>query len=164
VARKYILDAHQASLKIKRMALQILEDYIDAPVIILAGVVPNGSLIAKKLEAILTPMVSGKVVLQEIVLDKKHPVHIQVTPDMDVNDKIVILVDDVANSGKTLTYALKPYLQSHPGSIKILVLVDRTHKKFPILADYVGFSLASTLQEYIDLDVEDGEIKGAWME
>ena len=98
------------------------------------------------------------------VLDKKHPTSIAISPSLDVNGKIVLLVDDVANSGRTLTYAIKPYLEAHPKSIQTLVLVDRTHKKFPIQPDYVGFSLASTLQEYIDLDVEEGVIKGAWME
>lgn len=164
MTRKYILDGQQASLKIKRMALEILEDHIEDEVIILAGVAPNGSIIAAKLKEIIAPMVKGEVRLQEIVLDKKHPVTIQVSPVLPLDHKTVILVDDVANSGRTLTYAIKPYLDVHPASIKTLVLVDRTHKKFPIQPDYVGISLASTLQEYIDLDVEGGEIKGAWME
>jgi pyrimidine operon attenuation protein/uracil phosphoribosyltransferase len=164
VTRKYILDEQQASLKIKRMALEILENHIEDDVIILAGVAPNGSLIARKLKEIIAPLLKGDVFVQEIVLDKKHPVEIGVSPILELNHKTVILVDDVANSGRTLTYAIKPYLDAHPTSIKTLVLVDRTHKKFPIQPDYVGISLASTLQEYIDLDVEGGEIKGAWME
>jgi pyrimidine operon attenuation protein/uracil phosphoribosyltransferase len=164
VAKKYILNAQQADLKIKRMALQILEENIDAGQIILAGVIPNGSLIAEKLCTLIQSYSSIEVLLQTIELDKKHPVEIIVSPEISPDNQTIILVDDVANSGRTLTYAIKPYLQSHPKSIQTLVLVDRTHKKFPIQPDYVGFSLASTLQEYIDLDIECGEIKGAWME
>jgi pyrimidine operon attenuation protein/uracil phosphoribosyltransferase len=158
------LNEQQADLKIRRMALEILENYLDNGQIVLAGIAPNGSIIAKKLKNLLQPHLSEEVLLQEIHLDKRHPVDIEVTPQVSTDHKVVILIDDVANSGRTLTYALKPYLNEHPKSIHTLVLVDRTHKKFPIQADYVGFSLASTLQEYIDLDVEEGEIKGAWME
>jgi pyrimidine operon attenuation protein / uracil phosphoribosyltransferase len=146
------------------MALEILENNLGSGQIVLAGIAPNGSLIAAKLKNLLQPHLSEEVMVQEIHLDKRHPVEIKVSPVVSIENKVVILVDDVANSGRTLTYALKPYLEGHPKSIHTLVLVDRTHKQFPIQADYVGFSLASTLQEYIDLDVENGEIKGAWME
>lgn len=158
------MDGPQAEMKIQRMALQVLERNIDAPLLILAGVAPNGSLMARKLQALLQPRMEGQVLLQEIVLNKRHPEHIEVSPATDVTQAVVVLVDDVANSGRTLTYALKPYLQQHPQSIQTLVLVDRTHKKFPIQPDYVGLSLASTVQEYIDLDVEGETIKGAWMQ
>ena len=164
MAKKYILDGQQADWKIRRMALQVLEENIDEGEIILAGIAPNGSIIAQQIKTLIQPKLDHEVVVQEIVLDKKHPTSIAISPSLDVNGKIVLLVDDVANSGRTLTYAIKPYLEAHPKSIQTLVLVDRTHKKFPIQPDYVGFSLASTLQEYIDLDVEEGVIKGAWME
>jgi pyrimidine operon attenuation protein/uracil phosphoribosyltransferase len=163
VGKKYILNAQEADWKIKRMALQVLEENIDQGDIVLAGVAPNGSLIAEKIRALIQPHLPTEVLVQEIVLDKRHPETIEVNPALNLDEKIVILVDDVANSGRTLTYAIKPYLDAYPKSIQTLVLVDRTHKKFPIQPDYVGFALASTLQEYIDLDVEDGEIKGAWM-
>ncbi len=146
------------------MALEILEHNLENGQIILAGIAPNGSIIAAKLKALLQPHVAEEVLVQEVQLNKRHPETIEVTPEYPTEGRVVILVDDVANSGRTLTYALKPYLNGHPKSIHTLVLVDRTHKQFPIHADYVGFSLASTLQEYIDLDVVDGEIKGAWME
>ncbi|HSK11953.1 MAG TPA: phosphoribosyltransferase family protein [Phnomibacter sp.] len=162
--KKYILDGKQADLKIKRMAFQVLEENFDAGQIILAGIAPNGSLIAEKLKEILQPHFAGPILMQEIQMDKKHPEEIFVSPARPLDGNVVVIVDDVANSGRTLTYAIRPYLDAHPKSIQTLVLVDRTHKKFPIQPDYVGLSLASTLQEYIDLDVENGEIKGAWMQ
>jgi pyrimidine operon attenuation protein/uracil phosphoribosyltransferase len=81
-----------------------------------------------------------------------------------VDGKVVILVDDVANSGKTLLYALKPFLSFHPRKIQTLVLVERTHKMFPVNSDYVGLSVATTLQENIIVEVSNGEVTGAWME
>jgi pyrimidine operon attenuation protein / uracil phosphoribosyltransferase len=83
---------------------------------------------------------------------------------MDFNKKVVILVDDVANSGKTLTYALKPFLEFHPKKIQTLVLVERSHKVFPVQPDYVGLSVGTTLQEHIYVEVDGDEVKGAWLE
>ena len=83
---------------------------------------------------------------------------------MELNGKVVILVDDVSNSGRTLTYALKPFLQSHPKKIQTLVLVERRHTAFPVQPDYVGLSVATTLQEHIYVEVEGDDVVGAWME
>ncbi|MET0243089.1 MAG: phosphoribosyltransferase family protein [Flavitalea sp.] len=83
---------------------------------------------------------------------------------MQADDKVIILVDDVANSGKTLLYALKPFLEFHPKKIQIVVLVGRTHKSFPIQPDYVGLSLSTTFQEHIFVEVNGERVTGAWME
>jgi len=164
VVKRYILNQSEAHLKLQRMALQILERNTQARKIVLAGIAPNGSLMAGKLQQLLQNKGDFIVEMQEIILNKRLPEEVAVVPELNLEGAVVIIVDDVANSGRTLTYALKPFLNHHPYSIQTLVLVDRTHKKFPIQPDYVGFSLASTLEEYIDLDIEDGEIKGAWMQ
>ena len=74
--------------------------------------------------------------------------------------KMIIVVDDVANSGKTLLYAMKPFLNFHPRKIESLVLVGRTHKAFPVQPDYTGLFLSTTLQEHIYVEVGDGRAKG----
>jgi pyrimidine operon attenuation protein/uracil phosphoribosyltransferase len=84
-------------------------------------------------------------------------------PATDVTNKNVILVDDVANTGKTILYALKPFLASRPARIQTLVLVERSHKLFPIQTDYAGLSLATTLQEHISVETEGDMITGAWL-
>ena len=84
--------------------------------------------------------------------------------DIDFNEKSILLIDDVANSGRTMLYALKPLLQYRPKQVETLALVERTHKKFPIAVDYVGLSISTSLQEHIIVDVEDGVIAGARME
>jgi pyrimidine operon attenuation protein/uracil phosphoribosyltransferase len=83
---------------------------------------------------------------------------------MDYNGKVVILIDDVANSGSTMLYALKPLLLSYPKKIQTLALVERTHKSFPIDVDYVGLSISTNLDEHINVEVESGEVGGAWIE
>ncbi|HVV05339.1 MAG TPA: phosphoribosyltransferase family protein [Puia sp.] len=80
------------------------------------------------------------------------------------DDQVIIVIDDVASSGKTLLYAMKPFLEAHPRKIECLVLVGRTHKAFPVHPDYIGLSLSTTLQEHIYVEVEGDEVKGAWLE
>ena len=164
MSKNYILTGEVAAKKLRRMALEILENNADEQAIILAGIRDNGSVIAKCIQKILSEISSIKTELIHISLDKKTPKNIDVEPVLDFNNKVVVLVDDVSNSGKTMTYALKPFLQSHPKKIQTLVLVERKHNAFPVQPDYVGLSIATTLQEHIYVEVAGDEVKGAWME
>jgi pyrimidine operon attenuation protein/uracil phosphoribosyltransferase len=76
----------------------------------------------------------------------------------------VILVDDVANSGRTITYALNPILQFNIRKIMVAVLVDRKHKSFPIASDIVGLSMATTLQEHIEVEIEGDKITSVYLQ
>ena len=162
--KNYILDEDLTARKIERMALEIAERNTDTDHIILAGVYHNGCTIAARLLPLLQQSFTGTISSVAIHLDKRNPGEITVTPPTDFDDAVVIIIDDVASSGKTLTYALKPFLQFHPKKIQTLVLVERTHKAFPVQADYVGLSVATTLQEHIYVEVEGDEVTGAWME
>ena len=164
MSKNYILSGEVAAKKLRRMALEILENNADEQAIILAGVRDNGSVIAKCIQKMLSEISAIHIELIQISLDKKMPKEIAVDPMLDFNNKVVILVDDVSNSGKTMTYALKPFLQSHPKKIQTLVLVERKHNAFPVQPDYVGLSIATTLQEHIYVEVAGDEVKGAWME
>ena len=81
-----------------------------------------------------------------------------------IHDLFDDLLDDVANSGKTLLYAMKPFLEQHPRKIEALVLVERSHKAYPIQPDYTGLSLATTLQDHIYVEVDGDLVRGAWLE
>ncbi|HEX6180004.1 MAG TPA: phosphoribosyltransferase family protein [Chitinophagaceae bacterium] len=164
MSKNYILTGEVAAKKLRRMALEILENNADEQAIILAGIRDNGSVIAKCIQKILSEISSIKTELIHISLDKKNPRNIDLEPALDFNNKVVVLVDDVSNSGKTMTYALKPFLQSHPKKIQTLVLVERKHNAFPVQPDYVGLSIATTLQEHIYVEVAGDDVKGAWME
>lgn len=162
--KNYILDKTLAAKKIERMALEIVEQNTDAEEILLAGINGNGLTIAKKLCALLTLIFTGTIKVVEILLDKRNPGAVVLQPETNPDNKVVVIVDDVVNSGKTMAYALKPFLQVHPQKIQTLVLVERTHKMFPIHSDYVGLSVATTMQEHIYVEIADGEVSGAWME
>ena len=94
-------------------------------------------------------------------LDKHKPAVITLSEEINFDDKNVLLVDDVSNTGKTLMYALKPFMQFHPKSIQTLVLVERMHKQFPIKPDYVGYSIATAPDDYVQVEETDGNISAA---
>jgi pyrimidine operon attenuation protein / uracil phosphoribosyltransferase len=163
-SKNYILTATVAEKKLRRMALEIAERNYDAPQLILIGIKENGIVIAKKISGYLPEHFKGEVVVLELSLDKKKPAAITLSTAMDFNNKAIILIDDVANSGSTMLYALKPLLEQHPAKIQTLALVERTHKTFPVAVDYVGLSVSTSLNEHIYVEVEKGEVLGATME
>jgi pyrimidine operon attenuation protein/uracil phosphoribosyltransferase len=164
MAKNYILDEQTAAKKLQRMAYEILENNLDEQEIILAGIHDRGSVIARNIQQLLAGISSIKTTIIDITLDKKHPREITLSSSPDFNDKVIIVIDDVANSGKTMLYAMKPFLEYHPRKIQTLALVERTHKKYPVKTDYVGLSVATTLQEHIYVDVESNTIKGAYLQ
>jgi pyrimidine operon attenuation protein/uracil phosphoribosyltransferase len=161
--KNYILTKEVAQKKLQRMAYEIVERNAGESHLILAGIKDSGLIIAKKIKDLLQPIFKGELSLIEISLDKRNPTEINISPSIDLNDKIIIVTDDVVNSGKTLLYALKPFLSFHVKKIQTLVLVERTHKAFPVTSDYVGLSVATTVQEHIVVETEGGEILGAYL-
>ncbi len=162
--KKYILDEITAAKKLKRMALEIVENNLDEKEIILAGIRISGSVVAKNIQKLLTEISSIKTDLITIDLDKKLPKEVTLSKEIDFNGKVIIVIDDVANSGKTILYAMKPFLIYHPKKIQTLVLVERTHKAFPVSTDFSGLSVATTVQEHIFVEVKDDLVLGAYME
>ncbi len=161
--KNYILDQRVAEKKIRRMALEIIENNPGPGTIILAGIRENGTILARFIQKLLTETSSVKTELIDISLDKRHPRDVSINKQIDFNDKVVIIIDDVANSGKTLLYALKPFLEYHPQKIQTMVLVERSHNNFPVRPDYIGLSIATTLQEQIIVETEGDRIFGAYL-
>lgn len=162
--RKDILDLETARMKLQRMAYEIVENNLEEKHIILVGIEENGSVIARNMQQILRGIGIFDVTLINLTIDKKHPGDVTLSTEMDFNGQVIIIVDDVANSGKTMLYSLKPFLQFHPRKIQTLALVERTHKTFPVHLDYTGLSVATTLQEHIYVEVEGETVSGAYME
>jgi pyrimidine operon attenuation protein/uracil phosphoribosyltransferase len=162
--KKHILSKEVAEKKIRRMAFEILENNIDEKEIILAGIRESGSVVAREIQEILSEIASIKTELITISLDKKEPNAVELSKSIDFNKKVIIVIDDVSNSGKTLLYAMKPFINFHPKKIQTLVLVERSHSNFPVQPDYVGLSIATTLQEHIFVEVNGEEITGAYLQ
>ena len=146
------------------MAYEILENNFGEKEFILAGIRENGSVIARNIQAQLKEISNLSIELLTINLDKNKPQVVTLDKQIDFRDKIILLIDDVSNSGRTLLYALKPFLETDLKKIQTLVLVERSHNTFPVKPDYVGLSVATTLQEHIFVEVEGDRVKGAWLE
>jgi pyrimidine operon attenuation protein/uracil phosphoribosyltransferase len=161
--KKYILSEQVATMKLTRIAYEILENNPAEKELILAGIKDNGLIVAAQIQEILKGISPIATELISLSFDKKLPGEILLSENIDFNDKVIILIDDVANSGKALLYALKPFLQFYPRKIQTAVLVERSHKTYPVHPDYVGISLSTTLQEHIYVEVEANKIKGAYL-
>ncbi len=159
MAKTLILTGKQIEQKINRIAYQIYENNHDEKEIIIAGIAPNGHLLAKRITEVLQKISPIKAKLIEIVINKDNPVgadiKISVT-DKELKNKVIILVDDVLNSGKTLIFGAKPFLIAPVKRLTTVVLVDRGHNRYPIKADLVGLSLSTTLQEHITVELKKG--------
>ncbi len=164
MARKYILDIETANMKLLRMAYEIIENNLDEKSIILVGIKDNGSVIARNVQQMLAEAADMNVEVLDLEIDKKYPKEIKLSANTNFDGKVIIIVDDVASSGKTMLYALKPFINFHPKKIQTLALVERTHKAFPVHLDYVGLSVATTLQEHIYVTVEGEKVSGAYLE
>ena len=158
-----ILDKETAEKKLKRMALEVAGRNDGENAIVVIGIKENGFAIAQKIALYLKDGFSGKISLVSLGIDKKDPGDITLSTKADLRNQVILLVDDVANSGRTMLYALKPLLEQYPRSIQTLALVERTYKQFPVAIDYIGLSVSTTSAENITVEVENGEVQGAFL-
>ena len=161
--RAAILDEEAVKRKIKRMALEVAEQNAGEKEVVIAGIVGNGETVAQSIADELRKISSIKTTVITIQLNKRELGDVTLQPSIDIDQRIIIIADDVANTGKTMFYALKPFLNSSPKKIQTLALVERSHKLFPIQTDYTGLSIATTLQEHITVETEGQRITGAWL-
>ncbi|MCH5721341.1 phosphoribosyltransferase family protein [Niabella hibiscisoli] len=161
--KRYILQSDIIEKKLNRLALEIIENNIEEKELVFAGIDEKGVLLAKKLQKLVKKFADVKVELLTIKFDKAKPTEIELSVQGNFNDKVVIIMDDVTHSGRTLLYAIKPFLAFHPKKIQTLVLVERSHTQFPISANYKGLSLATTLQEHIIVESAGDTITGAYL-
>jgi pyrimidine operon attenuation protein / uracil phosphoribosyltransferase len=162
--RRNVLSKEVAEQKLQRLALEVAEQLSgdDAP-LILIGVENSGTIIANKIAALLKPYLNTTVEIISALVDKNNPGGISLSKRIDFNDKNVLVINDVSNSGKTLFYVLKPLLNYYPRRVQTLVLIERMHKLFPIKPDYVGISVATTTQDYVHVEINGTEIEGAYV-
>ena len=161
--RKYILSADKAAMKLRRMAYEVMERNASEKQLVLAGIKGNGFEIAQMLKQILSEISTFSIELMLIDIDKQNPLICQLNNNSDLHDKVVLVIDDVVNSGKTLLYSLLPLLKASPKRIETLTLVERSYKTHPVHVDYVGISLASTFHDHIIVEVSDGKLAGAYL-
>lgn len=157
MGKNIILNHQELEHKIKRIAYQIYETFADEDEIILAGIASNGYILAQKLGIILDNICELKITLCELKINKSNPfddISTSITKET-YTDKSIVLVDDVLNSGTTLIYGVKHFLNVPLKKFKTAVLVDRNHKKFPVKADFKGISLSTSSKEHVRVVFEN---------
>jgi len=156
-----ILSHNEITHKIRRIAYQIYEANNNENEVVLAGIDTNGYILAKKLKSVLGKISPIKPILCKVIINKKNPLNTiktSITKESYKN-KSVILIDDVLNSGTTLIYGVKHFLDVPLKQFKTAVLVNRNHKKYPVKADFKGISLSTSLNEHVEVILEDEDYK-----
>lgn len=156
MSQNFILSHQEIEHKIKRIAYQIYETFVEEDSIVLAGIAANGFVLAEKLAVALQTISPINVILCEVKIDKTNPNSEIFTsiPKEEYQNKGIVLVDDVLNSGSTLMYGVKHFLDVPLKKFKTAVLVDRNHKKYPIKVDFKGISLSTSLHEHVSVVFE----------
>lgn len=152
-----ILNKLEIEHKIKRIAYQIYETFADEEQIVIAGISKNGYIFAEKLAKDLMIISSIKVILCEVFINKTSPTSAVTTsiPKEKYENRGFVLVDDVLNSGTTLVYGVRHFLEVPLKKFKTAVLVDRNHKKYPVKADFKGISMSTSLLEHVQVVFEN---------
>ncbi|MEM1340233.1 MAG: phosphoribosyltransferase domain-containing protein [Bacteroidota bacterium] len=151
-----ILNHKEIQYKIERIAYQIYEANVAEKEIVVAGITGGGLLFAKKIATVLKKITEATIILCEVEMNKKDPLKSGVTTSLAVEEyenKSIILVDDVLNSGTTLIYGVYHFLKTPLKQLKTAVLVNRNHKKYPVKADYKGISLSTSLHEHVRVEL-----------
>lgn len=158
-SKQIILTHHEIEHKIKRIAYQIYESNVKEHELILAGIDGNGFLLAEKLHSVLNEISEIDVTICKVEINKKNPRLPIITSlsEADYSNKSLVLVDDVLNSGKTLIYGVKHFLNVPLKQFKTAVLVNRNHKSFPIKADFKGISLSTSLNEHVEVVLDSNQ-------
>lgn len=150
--KNLILDSAQVKQKIRRMAFEIYENNFKEKSLVIAGIDGQGYVLAKLLAKEVEAVAEIEVSLVKVSLDKLAPQQGEVTLDCDVKTvkkKCIIVVDDVLNTGRTLAYGLKPFLDTEVKKIETAVLVNRSHTLFPIYPQYTGYELSTTIKDHV---------------
>lgn len=159
MTQNIILTQQQIQQITKRIAYQIYETFVDETEIVIAGIANSGYTFAQKISDEVSKISDIKVVLGKVEVNKQNPLQ-EIKTDLtkaDYENKAIVLVDDVMNSGATLVYGVKYFLEVPLKKFKTAVLIDRSHKKYPVKADFKGISLSTSSLEHIQVVFNDNE-------
>jgi pyrimidine operon attenuation protein/uracil phosphoribosyltransferase len=163
---KVIFDSNAIDRTLKRMAHELLEKNRDFQDVVLVGIKTRGVFLAERLcqlindfEGIKTPFLALDVRRYRDDVMRSDNTNTE-RPDMALNEKIVIVVDDVLYTGRTIRAAMEAVLDyGRPRSIQLAVLIDRGHRELPIRADYIGKNIPTSKLESVNVFLSeiDGE-------
>ncbi|OAV45030.1 phosphoribosyltransferase family protein [Lewinella sp. 4G2] len=147
-----LLNHQQINAKIDRLAMEILERNTAEQELYIIGINNRGLELAERLVSSLRTISEAPIHLWPLTISPATPLDPGPSLTNDVTqltDKAVLIVDDVANTGRTLFYAMLPLQQVLPKKIEVCVLVDRRHKNWPVYVTYSGMDLSTTIEENV---------------
>ena len=156
-----ILNHQEINHKLNRIAHQIYEANINEEQVVLAGIDKNGFILGGLLKEKLEEISELDVIICKVIIDKLNPLE-EIKTSLDISNyenKSIILIDDVLNSGATLIYGVKHFLSVPLKRFKTAVLVNRNHKKYPVKADFKGISLSTSLNEHVTVSLKKNNYK-----
>lgn len=164
--KNLILNAIQIDQRIVRMAYEIYENNLNEKHLMMAGVSDNGFVFATMMSKELEKISPLKTSVARVDINKAAPftddVSIDNLTEKELIKKPIVLFDDVLNSGKTAAFALKAFLNTNIKKIEVAVMVNRSHKEFPIYPKYKGYELATTINEHVEVILK-GKDKGVYL-
>ncbi|AEA25701.1 bifunctional pyr operon transcriptional regulator/uracil phosphoribosyltransferase PyrR [Pseudonocardia benzenivorans] len=164
-----LLSASDVTRTIARIAHQIIEKTADAEHVVLIGIPTRGTVLARRLAAAVAEFggrapavgtVDPTLYRDDLRRRPARALEDTQVPEGGVDDALVVLVDDVLMSGRTVRAALDAVSEhGRPRAVQLAVLVDRGHRELPIRADYVGKNVPTSRSELIlvSLTEIDGE-------
>lgn len=159
--KNLILDNNQVRQKIKRIAYEIVEHNFTEKEVILAGIWLQGYKVAEIIKSELDKIADFSITLLKIELDKDLPTQSDILLDKDISiveNKVVIIVDDVLNTGRTMAYSLKPFLNLKVKKIETASLVNRSHTAFPLSSTYTGYELSTTINNHVLVEIKSNKV------
>lgn len=162
---KELLDKKDIERSITRMAHEIIERNKGVKSLCLVGIQRGGVHIAERLAAKLRGIEARKVPVgtldiafyrDDINVRKNQPVVRKTDMPCEINNKRVVLVDDVLFTGRSIRAAMDAIIDfGRPSAIQLAVLVDRGHRELPIKADFVGKNIPTALNETVKVQLEE---------
>lgn len=159
-SKSLVLSHKQVVQKIRRIAFEIFENNFNEKKIVLAGIRSQGYSLAELIKSVLEEIATFEVQLVGITLDKQAPTQSNISLDCDVSElknRTIVLIDDVSNTGRTMAYSIKPFLNIKVKKLETAVLVNRSHTQFPISINYSGYELGTTIKEHVEVQLETKE-------
>jgi pyrimidine operon attenuation protein/uracil phosphoribosyltransferase len=165
---KELLDKKDMERAVTRMAHEIIEKNKGIKTICLVGIQRGGVHIAHRLSAKLREIEGSDLPVgtldisfyrDDLNVRKDQPVVRRTQVPCEINNKKVVLVDDVLFTGRSIRAAMDAVMDlGRPSAIQLAVLVDRGHRELPIKADYVGKNIPTSMNETVKVELtEDGE-------